>query len=408
MVGGVFSFLALYLVLMKILIASDNYPPALGGAETTTYNLAAGLLALGHEVAVIAPGGSWWQSRVVDEAGVRVLRLHSYPLPVSTKQRLGWWPRRATRRFLDDFAPDVVQCNNPSWTTWVVLNYARVHGIPSVIGNHVMPENYTFVIRRWPRVVRFLTPRLWRLLARFNNRATRLACPSQTTVDYLTRAGLNIEASVISNGVDLEATHPAKDVKAVRKELGLGEVPLVLYVGRISPEKRLDVLVRAAAMASTKAEFKVVMVGGSTVENTLPTLAHELGVEKRITFTGRVAAELKLKYLQAADVFVIPSPAELQSIVTLEAMACGKPVVAVNAGALPELVHPGKNGELFADGDATQLAGQILALLGDGDIRRRYGQAALATSAHHDIRQMPAHYLEVYENLVQTTEQKST
>jgi len=89
-------------------------------------------------------------------------------------------------------------------------------------------------------------------------------------------------------------------------------------------------------------------------------------------------------------------------------MACGKPVVAVNAGALPELVHPGKNGELFADGDATQLAGQILALLGDGDIRRRYGQAALATSAHHDIRQMPAHYLEVYENLVQTTEQKST
>jgi glycosyltransferase involved in cell wall biosynthesis len=102
----------------------------------------------------------------------------------------------------------------------------------------------------------------------------------------------------------------------------------------------------------------------------------------------------------AANLFVIPSTAELQSIVTLEAMAAGKPIVAVAAGALPELVKSGRNGELFMPRNPEMLADILIELLCDLPRLQRYGQASLEDVQEHNLAAMPEHYAALYRRIV--------
>ncbi len=168
----------------------------------------------------------------------------------------------------------------------------------------------------------------------------------------------------------------------------------------MGPEKSLDVLIKATAIARKQLDLQLVLIGRGPTLPKLLQLAGKVGLGDRMVAPGFVSADDKAAYLAAANVFVIPSPVELQSIVTLEAMAAGKPVIAVSEGALSELVSPGKNGELFTTGDYKQLAGELVAILSDPKKQVLYGKASHAIALQHDIRDMPQHYLDLYHRVL--------
>lgn len=145
---------------------------------------------------------------------------------------------------------------------------------------------------------------------------------------------------------------------------------------------------------------QLVVVGDGHERRRLIDLAEEEGVEEYVIFTGFVPdTELPGAYV-ATDVFCNAGVAELQSIVTLEAMATGKPVMGANARALPHLVHDGENGRLFEPGDVGTLASGLAEILSDGHKRAEMGAESLRIVVRHYIEDTLAAFEDLYELLL--------
>lgn len=386
---------------LRIVIASDPYAPSVGGTETTTANIAHGLAGLGQEVVVIAPSQSWRRSYVEQDGNLRVLRVRSIPLPIGAKLRLSLWPYPVVKRFLDELKPDIVQANNPYSLGHGLFKYCKKHNVISIGGSHLMPESFLYFVRN-KGVYDSLRMLGWRLVAQVYNRAMAVIGPTQTSVDYLVKGGLRAQTKVISNGVDIVANQPGFGREGdYKRQLKLRDELTVVYLGRLAVDKRIDVLIDAFSLLVKQMPARLILVGRGPVQGQLEAQTARLGLSDKVKFTGFVTNEQRKMYLLAADLFCIPSPVELQSIVTLEAMACGKPVVAVGEGALPEIVRPGENGQLFKSGDSSDLAKALEVVLGDRAKLEQYGRRSRQIAEGHDIRRMPQEYLDYYRSLLE-------
>ena len=170
----------------------------------------------------------------------------------------------------------------------------------------------------------------------------------------------------------------------------------MLYLGRLDPEKRVDVLVEAMARARDPG-LRLLLVGRGVQEGRLHALRRRLGLVSRVHFLDFVSDAALPGVFGAADIFAMPSEAELQSIATLQALAVGLPVIAADAVALPELVRAGWNGALFRPGDPGDLARHLDELSGDPARRATMAQAARAVAARHDQKLTVAQYERLYQ-----------
>jgi glycosyltransferase involved in cell wall biosynthesis len=149
----------------------------------------------------------------------------------------------------------------------------------------------------------------------------------------------------------------------------------------------MGVWLRAAARLSARAPAQFVVGGNGSDRAHLESLATEIGLSNDVRFPGFVSDEEHPDLYRLADVYFITSPVELQSISTLEAMASGLPVVAVRAGALPELVRDGENGFLVEPEDDRQAAECLASLVTNDEKRLAYGSASRRIALGHDLRQ---------------------
>ena len=168
---------------------------------------------------------------------------------------------------------------------------------------------------------------------------------------------------VIPTGIDIRRFAGGYDFKA-REQLGVGNAPLIIHVGRIVKEKNLDDLIAAAPYVLDKIPAAVfVIIGTGPYGDRLHRAVKKNGLDQHILFTGFVADENLPDYYAAADVFAFPSTYETQGIVALEAMAAGTPVVAARSRSLPELVEDGSSGYLFSPHDPADLADKLVKAL---------------------------------------------
>ncbi len=154
---------------------------------------------------------------------------------------------------------------------------------------------------------------------------------------------------------------------------------------KLDQEKRIEVIIRAMPEIIKRVDAHLVVTGKGKLLNDLEALVHELGIKDRVTFTGFLPDDELPELYRLADVFVMPGVAELQSISTMEAMASGLPVIAANALALPELVHDGENGFLFAKDDTRSLGEAAVKSLSDEPLRNRMAKKSLEIIQIHDI-----------------------
>ncbi|MCL6432462.1 MAG: glycosyltransferase [Anaerolineae bacterium] len=386
---------------MRVLIAAQTYRPATNGAAVFTLNLAEGLVRAGHEVVVLVPSDRMRAYRTICN-GVRIEAVRAFPLvPLYSDVYVTLGAGRQVARLLQSLGPDVVHIQDHYPLSRAVLAAALRHGLPVVATNHFLPENVVHHVPVLRRVRRLLDPLLWGMVLDVFNRADVVTSPTETAVRILRQQGLWPPAQAISCGVDLERFWRAGTVDraAVRRRYGLDpRRTLFLYLGRLDPEKRLDVLLHALQRVR-RADLQLALAGRGRRTRSLRRMASRLGLDGQVVFTGYVPGEDLPALLTSADVFAMPSEAELQSIATLEAMATGRPVLAADARALPELVWEGINGRLFRSGDPDDAARCMARLLEERHRWAEMGAASRILACGHSMESTIRRYEELYRSL---------
>jgi glycosyltransferase involved in cell wall biosynthesis len=346
---------------------------------------------------VIAPSQTGKRYEEVDE-NHRVTRTTALAFPFYQNFRISVSPYNEVKRIVERFKPDVIHVQSPLGIGRAALNAGKKYGIPVVATNHAMPENLIENLKLLAPFARPINYILKEYGTRFFKNTDYVTLPTAAAIKMFDTSTSTIDVPVVpvSNGIDLSRFKPGTVTKEFRARFGLPEgKPIIVYAGRLDSEKHLHVLLHAAKRILAGKEVHVLIVGhGNDAEN-LHNLTHELDMEHHVTFTGRVSDEDLPLFYRVGTVFCMPSPAELQSIVTLEAMASGLPVVAVNAGALYELCQDGRNGYLCQADDDADMADKLLKILSDDSLRQKMSKESLAIAKTHDM----SHTLDQFEDI---------
>jgi glycosyltransferase involved in cell wall biosynthesis len=225
--------------------------------------------------------------------------------------------------------------------------------------------------------------------------------PSESLKDILVRDyGLHERYSVIPTGTNLEPFLKA-DGESLRAARGWQNETVLISVGRLAPEKNWDTLLRAfAKLHQEHPGARLVLIGDGAAKQSLEALAAELGVADRVVFTGALPFHEVPRYLKAADVFAFASVTETQGLVTIEAMAAGLPVVAVDGPGTRDIVENGKQGFLV-ENDPEALAKGLNKLLADSQRLKRLRNNALKKAKSFEVNQLGKQLISVYEQAIQ-------
>lgn len=379
---------------MKILIGHDTYSPDVNGAARFTERLATGLARRGHEVHVIAPSPTG-REYIEDLDGVVVHRLpsHRYPLVDQFMICMPWQAGPRIRRILDEVQPDVAHIQGHFLIGRLLSKQANQRNLPLVATNHFMPENLVELVKI-PNRTRDTVSRLaWKDCAKVLGRAQVVTAPTPRAVELLAKSAGLPGGLAISCGIDPEPYQRAS------RQAHHASQPKVLFVGRLDQEKRVNELIQAFARLPKELDARLEIVGDGSFREQWKALAQSEGVADRTEFLGFISEEDLLAAYGRCDVFCMPGVAELQSLVTLESMAAGKPVIAADAMALPHLVHHGDNGYLFQPGDVDELSAQLATLLGDPALRQRMGEKSTEIVQEHALGATLGRFEKIYSEI---------
>lgn len=387
---------------MKILIAADTYPPDINGASLATHKMASELVKKGHEVSVLAPSSSTLKHLVDEKDGVKIYRLRAILVEPKQNFRMSLQPMhmRRVNKIIKELKPDIIHINNPGFISRTALYYGRKMGIPVVGTSHYMPENIIHHLHLPDLIDDMVNSILWQDYARMYSKLEKIICPTATAEKLLRRFKSVKNTVVISNGLDFSRFKEPIDPKPFRTKFNITRSPVILFVGRLEKEKQIDILIKAASEIKDH-DFQIVIVGKGKEMEDLKNLAEVLKVDDKTIFTGFVTDEDLLGIYHASDIFVMPSIAELQSLVTMDAMATGLPVIGADAVALPHLIKNDVNGYLFEPGNHYELARRLLTLIKDESLRKKMGKESKTIIKDHDmdfvIKQIEGVYQEVLD-----------
>ncbi|PKI91537.1 glucosyl transferase [Actinomycetales bacterium SN12] len=368
---------------LKILIGCDTFAPDINGAARFAERLAAGLVQRGHDVHVVAPNTAYRRSPAHTEV------IEGEPMMMHRLPALRWlphdwvrfvWPWRSkhwARKVLDQVQPDIVHIQSHIIIGRGLTRIAHQRGIPVIATNHVMAENI-LDHSTFPKFIDDVVLKLaWADAKRTFDMTRAVTTPTRRAADFLERT-VDIHGVVpISCGIDRRNYDPVIAPRDANR---------ILFVGRLTGEKQVDVVLRAVQQLDPALDVHFDIAGGGDQRKALEALTAQLGIEDRVTFHGRVTDEQLRALYSRSSVFAIASIAELQSIVTMEAMASALPIVGANAVALPHLVHDGENGHLFEPGNVDDLADKLTRVLTASPAEyERMQRASLDGVAVHDI-----------------------
>jgi len=241
-------------------------------------------------------------------------------------------------------------------------------------------------------------------LAYVMNNSDVITSPAKRLLSYV-RQICKKEVKIIPHGVDIGRFNVNIDQSEYKENIGLKkDEVLALSVQRLVPKKGIEHLLYAMSIIiKENPNVKLAVVGDGPEKWRLMELTKKLRISKNVTFTGFVDSEDLPKYYSVCDIFVLHSLYEQFGIVLVEAMACAKPVVSTNVGAIPEIVDDGKTGLLVEPKNPKQLAEAILKLASDPVLRNRLGRAGLRkVKEKYDWDIITDKYLDAYKQLIES------
>ncbi len=381
---------------------TDYFFPELGGIQDSIATISRSLGRRGHQVDIYAPRYARRNYRRIGAAArerdlganVRVHRRLSLPFPSSTRQSRAAllspiaWTGLARRT-----KPDVIHTHSFFGIGLEALLDGACLGIPVIGTNHTTIAGFgPYIPVSVHRAAAYV---LW-----FYNRCDYVTAPSRSVFEELGTARLCRPHLVVSNPIDTDLFTPvrADERDAMRAHFGLCS-PTVTYAGRLGPEKNIEVLLRAVAMLrNSGVTAELAIAGHGSHEPILRALAMELRIGPHVRFLGTLPQDELARLLQISDAFAIMSTSETQSMVLLQAMASGVPVVAANTRALPEFVGPA-NGVLVNPHDPAHLAQTLAHLLASPERRRRLGSGGRRSAERYGVETVTDEWESLYRSV---------
>jgi glycosyltransferase involved in cell wall biosynthesis len=324
---------------------TNTYLPHVGGVARSVDFFAQDLRKLGHRVLVVAP--TFPENMGPVEDNDRVLRVPAIqnfngsdfsvriPVPFVINQRIA------------DFKPDIVHSHHPFLMGDTALRTARRRDLPLVFTHHTLYERYTHYV---PLDSKALQDFVISLSTRFANFCDRVVAPSRSIARLIRRRGVQRPIEEIPTGVDTDF-FARGDCRRFRKAHRIPlDAKVVGHLGRLAPEKNLMYLTMAVAdFVSRHAQSRFLVVGSGPSEAEIRRVFEKRDLNRQLILPGSQSGQELSDAYSAMDLFVFSSQSETQGMVLLEAMAAGKPVIALDASGVREVVADGRNGRLLAE-----------------------------------------------------------
>jgi phosphatidylinositol alpha-1,6-mannosyltransferase len=354
---------------VKLLLLSIEFPPGPGGLGALAYQAALNLTRLGWQVCVATPQTHASQEEIEafnQNQPFEILRFEyqgSFLLEAASRFA-------ATSRRIARMRPDLLLSigGQPTWLGAILSITQRLPLAAVGVGSE------------------FLFAGAARQLTRLGfSRASQILFISNYTRQLALAAGIRAPVnSVIPLGADQAVFQPDLPTAHLRNALGLADARLLLTVGRVCERKAQDVVIRALPLVlEQQPDVRYVIVGLPVDQQKLEDLSRQVGVFDQVVFAGKVSQQELPEFYNLSDLFVLVSRRTNQGdvegfgIAVLEAALCGKPAIVSRHSGLEETIINGETGLLVPPEDPQATAQAILKLLGDDDLRRRMGQAAM-------------------------------
>jgi 1,2-diacylglycerol 3-alpha-glucosyltransferase len=386
---------------MNIGFFSETYRPDINGVITSMDSFRAELERQGHTVYVFAPGEELfptpWKKPKRER---RVFRFNSFSYPLYKSIRVAIPFNVPVARKIPDLKLDLVHSHTPFsmglFAQWV----ARQEDIPHVHTYHTLyPEYAKFY---FPGFKKWNEKGAEKLSALFCNATTEVIAPSDGIKRKLKSYGITKPITTIPTGIDRDFFEAKGSKAAARKKYRLPNgAPVLITVARLGREKSIDYLLRSfKEVLKRHPNAHYLIVGDGPDRMNLETLAHELDVFERVTFTGLIRKRSEvIQAYQAADVFVFASKTDTQCLTLLEGAATGLPLVARYDKPLETALRDTRNG-FFVRGGETAFAKAIDRILEDKARARRFSLASVAIARGQSAEERTHELLQVYERAI--------
>lgn len=342
---------------LKIAMFSDSFYPSIDGVVSSIATTAQELSKRGHRVTVFAPKPKDL-SKVPKIVGFEVVWVRSVPLLSYSQYRVSPPFSLTAQKKFTEFVPDVVHCHTPFSLGWMGLTLGKKFKVPVVATYHtLLPDFLMYAPLPLINKTKFLKDFTWAYTNFFYNQCDLVTTPTKAMAKELGKH--KCPAIAISNPVQFSLFNRYAKTKKpdFKKEFRL------VYFGRMSFEKNIEVLLEALKILvtdkKTKIHAKLILIGDGPAKKSLHDIAKNLVLEKHVEFTGILRNEALAKKVASCHVMVTASTIETQGLTVLEGMAAGLPCVGTNYLGIPDAVKENKNGFLFPP-FKSEIAGQKL------------------------------------------------
>ncbi len=368
---------------MRIAIFSDNFYPELSGIADSIIVLSKELARRGHTVHFYAPRYAHkdyfkMQHPSAEDPdlgkNITFTRFSSMPYPTGTGQARLVVPTGLRWLSIKKHQYDLIHTQMFFGVGLEALAAAKGLKIPLVGTNHTAIREF---LRYSPIHSSWIDRKILSYVNWYYEKCVLTTAPSESVLKEMRGYGFKGEARVVSNPIDHQMFHPLPegDRERLKKKFGFNDTT-VIHAGRLSEERNIDVMIRAMPQVVKKVpEAMLALAGHGSDQEKLRKLSVSLGVERSVVFIGTLTKPDLNEAYNAAELFVITSTSDTQSMVMMQAMSAGLPIIAVRARAFPEYVNE-KNGMLVRPGDPDDVARSMIHMLSNRSERIRLGNSA--------------------------------
>jgi glycosyltransferase involved in cell wall biosynthesis len=375
---------------MRIVHFTNFYKPSVSGVVTSLINFRRGLINAGQEVFIFAPKfHDYWDKEAY------IFRFPSVNLSEESSISLAFPIRGLMEPTMLGIRPEVIHSHHPILMGDMASVFAEKTGIPLVFTFHTQYEKY---IQEYISIAPELSGKLAEaMLHRYLEKCDHVIAPTSSTRKLIESYKVNVPVTIIPTPLDLDKFRVVKPER-VRSMLKVTDQKILLYLGRLSPEKNLAFLLKAFSKIRAAEPNTLLMIVGSGPETeNLKSSANKLGISNAVIFMGPVVYNEVPSYMAAADLFLFPSMTETQGLVLVESMAAGTPVMALNTDVNAEILANG--GGMLVDPDLDAFVLEVCRVLSDAALREEMREKALATAEKYQISLAVDRLLHVYQSV---------
>ncbi|MFT3894482.1 MAG: glycosyltransferase [Anaerolineales bacterium] len=383
---------------MQIAFFTNFYLPVVNGVSRSVETFREELTKQHHNVFIFAQqANNGYEDKVPF-----IFRYPALTLPVSAEVPAVIPVSPFADQLLPLLKPDVIHTHHPILLGQTAARKAKELNVPLVFTFHTRYQEYTHYFPLPQETIQeFIKNAIQSWLKTFMRLCQHIIVPSESIKEILVRDyGLQDQYTVIPTGMDLTPFAQA-DGKELRRRMGWQNDKVLISIGRLAQEKNWPVLLEAVKeVLCTHSDLRVVIIGDGVEKDNLQTLTAELGIVEQVTFTGEVPFSEIPAYLKAADLFSFASITETQGLVTMEAMAAGLPVVAVDGSGTRDIVEEGKQGFLVPN-DAAALAKSINQVLDSPSLMKKFKRHSLIKAKTFDVETQATRLVELYKQAIE-------